>query len=141
MGQSQDFVPIAFLFVSIFGILFLYSLHGFLKIRRLKKSGHMVYGKVVDISTTDYPDGPVYSAIIEFITLDGQTICFKSNERGSSIPTVGESVVVLYESRKPDEAVEFNISSERQSTVAVIFFGSVVFLLLIAILSRIASVI
>ena len=50
MDASENFVPVMFLFVCIFGVLFLFSLSALQKIRRLKKSGHLVYGKIVDIS-------------------------------------------------------------------------------------------
>lgn len=136
MDVSENFVPVAFLFVCIFGVLFLYSLHGLQKIKRLKKSGNMVDGKIVDISEINYSDGPMYSAIIEFVTLEGQTICFTSNEGGPKKPTIGESVVVLYDKRKPDEAIEFNVRSERQAKIFVYVFASIVLLIFIAILSK-----
>lgn len=136
MNVTEHFVAIASLFFAIFGVLFLFFLHGLQKIKRLKNSGNMVYGKIVDISEKDYSDGSLFSAIIEFVTLEGQTICFTSNEGGPVRPTIGESVVVLYEKRKPDEAIEFDLSSERKATTVVYILGSIVLLLFIAIISK-----
>ncbi len=138
MDASENFVPIAFLIVCFLGIIFLYSLHVLQKFRRLKKSGHLVYGKIVDISEIGYSDGPMYSAIIEFITLEGQTFIFTSNEGGPKKPTIGETVEVLYDERKPDEAIEFNASSENRAEVAVYILGSILFFIFIAILSKVS---
>lgn len=136
MDVSENFIPIAFLFVCIFGVLFLYTLHELQKIRRLKKSGNLVSGKIVDISKIGYPDGPIYSPIIEFDTLEGQTICFTSNEGRATSPTIGESVVVLYDLKRPDEAIEFNETSEKKTKVFVYVFASIVLLIFIAILAK-----
>lgn len=138
MDASENFVPVAFLFACFFGIIFLFSLHALQKIRRLKKSGHLVYGKIVDISEIGYSDGPMYSAIIEFITLEGQTFCITSNEGGPKRPTIGETVEILYDERKPDEAIEYNASSEKRAEVVVYIFGSILFFIFIAILSKVS---
>lgn len=138
MDVSENFVPIAFLFFCIIGVLFLFSLHALLKIRRLKKTGHLVYGKIVDISEISDSDGPVYSAIIEFVTLEGQTVCFTSDEGGPKKPTIGENVEVLYNERKPDEAIEFNLSSENNAKVFVYILALFLLFICIAILSKIS---
>ena len=136
MDATEHFIAIACLFIAIFGGLLLYVLHVLQKIKRLKNSGNRVDGKIVDISEIGFTDGPMFSAIIEFVTLEGQTICFTSNEGSSTMPIIGDSVVVLYESKKPDEAIEFKTSSERVSVVFAIFFASIVLILLFAILSK-----
>jgi hypothetical protein len=136
MQDNDNIIAIFFLFVCIFGILFVLSLRWLLRVRRLKNNGEIVYGQVVDIKKTINGDAEVFSAVIEYLTINGERERFVSEEGSLKCPELGETVVVLYNIDKPESAIEFNTASERNATISVSILGIVVALLLLAILTK-----
>ena len=90
----------------VIGFVTSYSiLKKIIKTNKLLKNGLAVFGKVVDVPEGEGDDENLYYPIVEFKTLNGQTIKEKLDGRSPNTMKVGQEIKVFYDAQAPQEFV------------------------------------
>lgn len=106
LKEKKRFKISAFFLILASAALFFFSQYTGLKILNLQTNGLRAEGEVVDFKISSDSDSTTYTAVFAFTSAQGESIR-KKDSFGSSHPTLklGETVPILYDPQKPDNAI------------------------------------
>jgi Protein of unknown function (DUF3592) len=96
---------------------------------RIKKSGHLVKGEIIDFNEQNSDGDVFYPAVVSYTTIHGQKITATSRTASSVKPSIGKEVWVFYSPSDPSHFYFHKSHIPYISTLAIISFGTGIILL------------
>ncbi len=79
----------------------IYSIRELLTFIRVKKSGHLVQGKIIDFTEDRSGEGVTYPGVVSYTTISGEKVIATSKSSSGIKPSIGKEVWVVYSSSNP----------------------------------------